>query len=540
MSGESTARHRHGLWRPSTARRKPVRTVSASSFVAHRGGAGRLEPEGRADRQRRQPWPVRVVGRLDQPEPHLQPAGILEDQAGQRPAERGPRRASGGSGGGPASGATSRKLTTPASSVTHRMASHQPSGASVGRAIPALNARSPIRTVCSRRNDGPGGGSASGTGGRIAAGRLRPPSRWSTRRTTRPPRPPWPPPLLGCRGPRSRASRASLGCRPPSLPRLPAPLSAAPAAAPVPPVPLLVRVGVVAGSSTSMCRFLARSRGIHADPVLEVPAGAMPVARASAHRCGPRSARKWILARAGFSRHGAEVVRHGAGPGRCRDRLRRRHRSRRQSRRQLAADRRAGSPRPRPRTRRPSELDTRPSAAASARRASASAWSLATSASSSSRRISRRTSWSGGATACASACDGTSLAYSPLSQESSRLRGCAPDFGSDDGRRIDRGQPRAGRIGVRNQIGAAGRAFGRVLGVRRRSTRGRRRSSGAPRAMLSTMRECYRAGPTPTIAHRSGARAGLTRAIGRLLPLDRGRGLGADVVDHPVDARAPR
>ena len=33
--------------------------------------------------------------------------------------------------------------------------------------MPARNARSPMRTSCSRRNDGPGGGSRSGTAGRI-------------------------------------------------------------------------------------------------------------------------------------------------------------------------------------------------------------------------------------------------------------------------------------------------------------------------------------------------------------------------------------
>src|SRR6185503_11481281 len=71
--------------------------------------------------------------------------------------------ASGGSGGGPDAGATSRKLTTPASSVTHISVIHQPSGASEGRPIPARRERSPTRTSCSRRNDGPGGGSRSGT-----------------------------------------------------------------------------------------------------------------------------------------------------------------------------------------------------------------------------------------------------------------------------------------------------------------------------------------------------------------------------------------
>src|SRR6185436_17649365 len=40
---------------------------------------------------------------------------------------------------------------------------HQPSGASEGRPIPARKERSPTRTSCSRRNDGPGGGSRSGT-----------------------------------------------------------------------------------------------------------------------------------------------------------------------------------------------------------------------------------------------------------------------------------------------------------------------------------------------------------------------------------------
>src|SRR5215213_5389186 len=85
------------------------------------------------------------------------------------PLTAGPNRPSGGSGGGPASGATSRKLTTPVPSLTHRSVSHQPSGASDGLAIPAWSVRDPNRTGCSRRNEGPGGGSRSGTGGGYSA-----------------------------------------------------------------------------------------------------------------------------------------------------------------------------------------------------------------------------------------------------------------------------------------------------------------------------------------------------------------------------------
>jgi hypothetical protein len=47
--------------------------------------------------------------------------------------------------------------------VTHSRASHQPSGASDGRPIPARALPPGSLTSCSRRNDGPGGGSRSGT-----------------------------------------------------------------------------------------------------------------------------------------------------------------------------------------------------------------------------------------------------------------------------------------------------------------------------------------------------------------------------------------
>ena len=71
----------------------------------------------------------------------------------------GPSRPSGGSGGGPAAGATSRKLTTPSSSATHRTASHQPSGARTG---------GPCRRGASGRRCGRG--ARAGTTGRAAGG----------------------------------------------------------------------------------------------------------------------------------------------------------------------------------------------------------------------------------------------------------------------------------------------------------------------------------------------------------------------------------
>ena len=140
-----------GRWSPSMARAKPARTVSASSFGAHRGRPGGLEPERGADRQRGPPRPARIVRRRDQAEPHLEPPGILEDQPGQGAADARSEARERRVGRRPAAGATSRKLTTPSSSTTQRTASHQPSGASVGRAMPARSVRSPMRIGCSRR-----------------------------------------------------------------------------------------------------------------------------------------------------------------------------------------------------------------------------------------------------------------------------------------------------------------------------------------------------------------------------------------------------
>ena len=58
-------------------------------------------------------------------------------------------------------------------SATHRIASHQPSGPSVGRAMPRRYVRSPTRTSRSLRNEGPGSGRRSGTSGRIGEGKPR-------------------------------------------------------------------------------------------------------------------------------------------------------------------------------------------------------------------------------------------------------------------------------------------------------------------------------------------------------------------------------
>ena len=87
-SAESTRPARSGPVRsPSTARTNPARTVSASSFgriVAARAGSNRNAARIASGDA---PRPVRVVGRGDQPEPHLEPPGILEDQARQRAAD---------------------------------------------------------------------------------------------------------------------------------------------------------------------------------------------------------------------------------------------------------------------------------------------------------------------------------------------------------------------------------------------------------------------------------------------------------------------
>ena len=130
---------------PRRARRNAGQDGLGELVRAHRRGARRLEPEGRPDGQRDAPRPGRVVGRGDRRRgasaSRPSSSRISPDSA---PAIAGPRRPSGGSGGGPAAGATSRKLTTPSSSATHRTASHQPSGASDGRPIPARSVRSPI------------------------------------------------------------------------------------------------------------------------------------------------------------------------------------------------------------------------------------------------------------------------------------------------------------------------------------------------------------------------------------------------------------
>ena len=157
------ARSDHGLWSPSTARRNPLRTVSASSFAriaAARAGskrnAARIASGVRHGR-------ASSSGGRTRPSRSWRRPAILENQAREGAADRRTQPGQGRFGGGPAAGATSRKATTPASSTTHRIASHQPSGASDGRAMPALNVLSAMWTACSRRNDGPGGGNRSGT-----------------------------------------------------------------------------------------------------------------------------------------------------------------------------------------------------------------------------------------------------------------------------------------------------------------------------------------------------------------------------------------
>ena len=136
-----------GRWSAFDGTAEAVEDGLGELVGAHRRGPRRLEPERGPDRQRRAPRARRVVGRGDRPEAHLEPAVVLEDQARQRPGDR---RAETGRAAGRAaarrSGATSRKLTTPSSSATQRIASHQPSGASEGRDIPARRRRSPMRT----------------------------------------------------------------------------------------------------------------------------------------------------------------------------------------------------------------------------------------------------------------------------------------------------------------------------------------------------------------------------------------------------------
>ena len=80
------------------------------------------------------------------------------------PENAGPSRASGGSGGGPAAGATSRKLTTPSSSVTHR---------SAATSRPVRRPGGPCRPGARARRRGPR--AHAGTTDRVAGGaRARP------------------------------------------------------------------------------------------------------------------------------------------------------------------------------------------------------------------------------------------------------------------------------------------------------------------------------------------------------------------------------
>ena len=104
---------------------------------AHRRGPRGLEAERGADRRARsRHGRVGSSGGASVPRRSWSRPSSSRISPDSAPAIDGPRRASGGSGGGPAVGATSRKLTTPSSSATHTIASHQPSGASVGRDMP--------------------------------------------------------------------------------------------------------------------------------------------------------------------------------------------------------------------------------------------------------------------------------------------------------------------------------------------------------------------------------------------------------------------
>ena len=103
-SAESSRYRPQGRWSASMEVRNAARTVSASSLgriAAARAGSKRNAARitsGGAPRTRR------VLGRGERPEAHLQPAVVLEDQAGQRPgdrrAETGERRIGRRPGGG--------------------------------------------------------------------------------------------------------------------------------------------------------------------------------------------------------------------------------------------------------------------------------------------------------------------------------------------------------------------------------------------------------------------------------------------------------
>ena len=150
-----------GRWRPSTARTNAASTVSASSFgriAAARAGSNRNAARTASARA----TAGRVVGRGDSPRriwSRPRPRGSGRTARRDRRAETGERRI----GRRPGGRRDVAEADDPLVVGDPQIASHQPSGASDGRAMPARSVRSPMRTACSRRNDGPGGGRRSGT-----------------------------------------------------------------------------------------------------------------------------------------------------------------------------------------------------------------------------------------------------------------------------------------------------------------------------------------------------------------------------------------
>ena len=138
---------------------------------AHRRGPRGLPAERRSDDRGAAPRPLRVVRRHDVTEPDLEAPGVLEDQAGQPAGERRPE-----AGEGRLRRRARRRARAPRRSrghpgaATHRIAVHQSSAGADGRLMPTLSARSPARSSCSRRNDGPGAGRRSGIGGQEGFG----------------------------------------------------------------------------------------------------------------------------------------------------------------------------------------------------------------------------------------------------------------------------------------------------------------------------------------------------------------------------------
>ena len=201
------ARCGQGRDSPSIERRKPARTVSASSFG--RIAAARIGSHRKAARigDRRAPRLERVVGWRDLGQPDRQASAVLEDEPGQGPrtgrSEAAERRIGRRTGRwrdvAEADDAARRRRPTGSPATSRRR------GWSGGSSRPAGGGRR-SRTSCSRRNDGPGGPRRAGMERRIAVDR-------SVRPSERPPR----------SGGGGLADRPSAGCRSAS----PAPASAA-------------------------------------------------------------------------------------------------------------------------------------------------------------------------------------------------------------------------------------------------------------------------------------------------------------------------